>query len=78
MCPVVSLVGVTNRWVEGSVSGDYFSPGIRVDKPFPIVEASVVELCRRDEGEINLDLALSYLCSIFFAKVVILSILGAR
>lgn len=78
MCPVGSLVGVTNRWVEGSASGDYFSPGIRIERPLPIADASVIELCRREAGDKNLDLALFELVSAFFAKVVLLSILGAR
>lgn len=78
MCPVGSLVGVTKRWVGGSARGDYFSPGIRIDKPLPIVEASVIELCRREAGERNLDRALLELGSAFLVMVVLLSILGAR
>ena len=47
-------MGVTNRWVVGQSNGDYYlSPGIRIERPLPIVEVSAIELARRETGEIN-------------------------
>lgn len=59
MWPVRSCFGVTNLWSDGRTVGDSLSPGIRIDRPFPIACVSVtIERCLLCIGETNLSTAL--------------------